>query len=283
MSYDYTTGLGVPGVGTLTGGVIASGQAFWIKANAGASNPTLVVHESAKTSSSGEFYRKAPKQNNGLSITLSDYIGKDVSWLLVNPDAKNGYDSKYDRSKLEAPALSISFLVENRKLTNSTIREIDNTPIPLFVFSGNEGEYSISFEEVGSFTEFNDLVLVDKRLGNFHKISSGPYLFPNSGSVQMPDRFYLTKKTDLQPSNDAILSVYPNPAVDKVTVKVFSTEETTAAIKDINGVALLDGKLEPSTYGSQSKTFDIIDLPKGIYLIQTRVGLKLISRKIIKD
>lgn len=277
-TYDYSTGLG-----TLTGGVIASGQAFWVKAQGPGLSPNLVVHESAKTPSSGEFYRRAPIQNNGLSITLSDGIGKDISWLMTKLDALDGYDAKYDRSKLEAPALSISFVVESRKLLNSTIHTINDRAIPLSVYVGSAGEFNISFEEIGSLPEFNELFLVDKELGNSHKISSGSYTFTTNSDAQMSNRFFLSKNQESDFATTARVSIYPNPVMDELNIKIFSAADAKATVRDMSGVILMEGLLEKTETDVQSITFDLKNLGRGIYLIHTQFGGKSVTRKIFKN
>lgn len=277
-TYDYSTGLG-----TLTGGVIASGQAFWVKAQGPGLSPNLEVHESAKTSASGEFYRKASPQNNGLSITLSDGIGKDVSWLMTKEDAQNSYDAKYDRSKLEAPALSISFVVEDKKLLNSSIHHIDNTDIPLSVRVGSGGEFNISFEEIGSLPEFKELFLIDTEWGNVHKISSGSYTFTTHGEAQMESRFFLTKNKEGDFTSNAIVSVYPNPVMDELNIKIFSDADAKVTIRDMSGLIVMEGTLERSELAVQTITFDLKNLGRGMYLIHTQFGGKSVTRKIFKN
>jgi len=279
MSYDYSTGLGVPGVGTLAGGVIALGQAFWVKAQGPALSPTLLVRESAKTNSSGEFYRKAPLQNNGLAITLDDQIGKDMSWLMVKPDALTGYDELYDRSKLEAPAMSVSFIAGNRKLVNSTIPEIGNVDIPLYVRVSRAGEFTISFEQIGNLQEYEELFLMDAESGNAHKISAGPYAFLVRGEKEMTGRFYLSKRAE---GGDALVSTYPNPVMDQLTVTVFSADPVAAVIKDMTGKTVAEGSLDRSGFDTYSATFDLGYLPRGIYLVNTRFGDKSVTKKIVK-
>lgn len=283
MSFDYSTGLGVPGLGTLAGGVIALGQAFWVKAQGPALNPTLIVHESAKTSASGEFYRRAPKENHGLSITLSDKIGKDVSWLMKKPDALNGYDAKYDRSKLEAPVISISFLVDNRKLVNSTVHELGNLDIPLTIKVNTAGEFSLNFEEVGTLPEFGDLFLIDREIGNAHKISSGAYSFTTNGGSEISDRFFLSRNEENSSGTQPTINMYPNPVIDLLTIHVYAEQQAKATVIDASGALLMEGSLDRSANNLQTITFDMKGLAKGFYLIRTQVGGKSVTKKIVKN
>jgi hypothetical protein len=284
MSYDYSTGLGVPGLGTLDGGVIASGQAFWVKAQGPGLNPNLAVHESAKTSASGEFYRKAHRENNnGLSITLSDQVGKDVSWLMVRSDALNGYDPKYDRSKLLAPVLSVSFVAEGRNLVNSTIKDISNTTIPISVYASHAGDVTISFEKIGTMPEFDELFLVDRQSGQSHKISSGSYTFTSIGEMETSDRFYLSSQVE----GDLRVNVYPNPVIDLLTVKVYTHEATTITILDMTGKVVARDVIERSNTMTDSDalsaTFDLGNFQRGIYIVNTQFEGNYVIKKIIKN
>jgi len=283
MSFDYSTGLGVPGLGTLAGGVIAMGQAFWVRAQGPALSPSLVVHESAKTSASGEFYRRRTVDNNGLSVTLSDNIGKDISWLMTKPDALDGYDAKYDRSKLEPPALSVSFLVEDRKLVNSTVHELGDLEIPLIIKVNTDGEFSLNFEEIGNLPEFGDLYLVDNEFSNAHKISSGSYSFTTNGGTEISNRFFLSKKEKSSSSTLPVVSMYPNPVIDLLRIMVYSEEAAKATIVDASGAVLMEGRPDRSANNFQTITFDMGELAKGFYLIKTQVGGKSVTRKIVKN
>lgn len=275
MSWDYGTNSGVAGYGTLAGGVIASGQAFWVRAQA---SPTLIIHESAKTSSSGEFYRKTPKDNNGLAITLSDNVGKDVSWLMIQPDASNGYDKIYDRSKLEAPAIAISFLVDERKLVNSTVQAIDENNISLSIKLSTDGEFNLGFEKLGNMPDFQNLFLVDQETNSVHNISSGPYVFFGSRSVS-PNRFYLTKNPDQSLNKESLVKVYPNPVVDHLKVQVISGMKT---IELVNGMGQTLLQQEVSATASEGLEIDMSGLPSGVYLVRSFIAGKSSITRVVK-
>jgi hypothetical protein len=274
MSWDYGTDAGVPGYGTLVDGVIASGQAFWVRAQA---SPTLIVHESAKTSSSGEFYRKTSSVNAGLAVTLSDNIGKDVSWLWVRPEASNGYDKLYDRSKLEAPAIAISFLVDERKLVNSTVQSIDQNNLSLSMKLSTDGEFSLSFEQLGGMADFLDLYLVDQELQVAHKITAGSYSFFGS-KTGMPNRFYLTKNPDIGLSQEALVKVFPNPVVDRLKVQVSNGVESIELLNGM-GQALVQHAV---AVAQESLELDMSAMPSGVYLVRTTSEGKTTLTRIVK-
>lgn len=282
ISYDYSTGLGVPGLGTLAGGVIAMGQAFWVKAQGPGLNPSLVIHESAKTSSSGEFYRRRQFDNTGLSVALSDNVGKDVSWLMTKADASVGYDPKYDRSKLEAPAIAVAFLADGKKLANSTIPSIsENIEIPLYVFVRDAGEFILSFESIGQLPEFDELFIIDKELQAVHKLSEGGYSFTASGRLESYDRFVISRLNDSS-LEQVVLNVFPNPVQDLLTIETYAHDDLTCSIIDATGVVIRTGRLTISSPGVRSIRFDVSDIPPGIYFVKTHVGGKSLTKKIVK-
>ncbi|MEZ4972140.1 MAG: T9SS type A sorting domain-containing protein [Cyclobacteriaceae bacterium] len=283
MSYDYSTGLGVPGLGTLNGGVIALGQAFWVRAQGPGLNPTLIVHESAKTSSSGEFYRKKPLENIGIAVTLSDDAGKDVSWLMTKPDALIGYDSRYDRSKLEAPALSVAFLADGKRLTNSTVPSISvGAMFPLYVYTRDKGEFILNFEQVGQLQEFDELILIDNATGGVHRLSEGDYHFMAEAGVRTTDRFSISWGSD-NISSLVGISIFPNPVTDFLTVEVSTSEVAMATIVNSLGANLSSGEMTVSSGGSKkSIQFDVSALKPGIYFVKTLIGSNIRTHKFLK-
>lgn len=98
-----------------------------------------------------------------------------------------------------------------------------------------------------------------------------PQLYAVAGQLTTP---CITKNDDI-PKTD--VSIYPNPATDKV--KITSKE-------NIETVCLFDfqGKLvyQAETRG-QVVFVDISDLPEGIYMFRLQVGPETISQKIIKQ
>jgi hypothetical protein len=277
MTYDFSTGLG-----TLPNGVIATGQAFWVKATA--ASPTLIVHEAAKSTSSQQFFRKSSKPVNGLEVSLSNGSAKDASWLLLNPSATLALDVQYDRVKWEGETMSVSFETGSEtQLMYSVINEVGNHQIPVTVKTMVPGTFTINFEQVGTMPEYNDLFLVDTKLGNTQKISDGGYVFTTKGNEYMRDRFYITAKPgDYSAGSEPIISVFPNPMMETLEIKTISSTRSTAAIVDMNGAVIAEKEMISVAGGVQKAVFDVRQLGQGVYLVRTQVDGKMVVRKVVK-
>jgi Secretion system C-terminal sorting domain/PKD-like domain len=273
-TYNYLTG-----TGTLPYGKIAMGQAFWVKATG--PNPEMVVHEGAKTTGTSEFLRKKSVEVNGLTVSISTQTVSDVSWLLINPAATVKFESKHDFSKLESESLAVSFEVENRKMIYSTMDRVGDNDLPLSVKVADADEVTFSFAQLGNMPEFDQLFLVDRKLGNAHKISSGSYSFRSTANMNSRDRFFLTTHPETALGDDMILNVFPNPAMETIHIKVLSTEPSSAALIDMRGTKLMEGVLELNE-GLHSGSFDLNGLPQGIYFVKAFVGGKTVVKKIVK-
>ncbi|MFZ9981933.1 MAG: T9SS type A sorting domain-containing protein [Cyclobacteriaceae bacterium] len=90
-SWDAETGIGDISEGT---GIIPAGTAFWVHATG--PSPRLVIHERAKASSGGTFYRKADEIISGLKVSVSTEEQTASCFLLkrygTNPDYERGLD-----------------------------------------------------------------------------------------------------------------------------------------------------------------------------------------------
>lgn len=89
-------------LGPLTGGIIPSGQAFWIQAST--STPSVTVKESAKSADTGSqntnFFREASSLASGtFTLTLSGNGNSDPTFLYIAPEGSDVYDKQRDSEK----------------------------------------------------------------------------------------------------------------------------------------------------------------------------------------
>ena len=76
-------------------GLIASGQAFWVKADG--INPAMTISEGAKsTANDMTFFRVADPIENVLRMTLSSSSKEDEMAIRIDDRGTAGYDKKYD-------------------------------------------------------------------------------------------------------------------------------------------------------------------------------------------
>jgi predicted esterase len=116
-TYDSQTGLG-----TLTGGIIAPGQAFWVQTTGAA---TMTVHERAKRTNTSTFYREGDSQLNSITIRLSNGTTEDVGYVILGENFSDAYEPETDGLKYKNQVLNVSTRSSNNvnlvfnKLSNS--------------------------------------------------------------------------------------------------------------------------------------------------------------------
>ena len=81
---------------------------------------------------------------------------------------------------------------------------------------------------------------------------------------------------------DSGISVWPNPAPEKVHVEVSSKKDVAVELISVTGVQLRSAQLSGSE-DLKTATFDITSLPDGMYLVRIKTGAKTFTKKILKS
>jgi len=164
-----------PGAGTYTTlngvGIIASGQSFWVHANA--ASPVLTATQPVKTSSGATFQRPAAVIND-LTITLTDATRSDLTRIRFLDNAIEEFDSQHDGYKLQNEIYNLSSLTESGKdlsLNTLSMNSCGRTT-KLNITNITEGSYELSFADVSSFGGL-ELTLNDKFLNESILLSDG--------------------------------------------------------------------------------------------------------------
>ncbi|MCD4698765.1 MAG: T9SS type A sorting domain-containing protein, partial [Bacteroidales bacterium] len=191
MYWNGTDGTNTEGWGTLSGGIVPSMQAFFVKANN--SNPSLTIPQSDRTHNSQSYYKDSGRPN---SIRL-DVIGneyQDAIFVCFNEQATNGYDGEYDVRKIygldEAPQL-YSIIPEDILSINSLSELNEYRIVPLGFECDALAVFTIEASEIESFEEFITIYLEDIKEGTLHNLSNNPlYTFTHEIGDD-PARFLL--------------------------------------------------------------------------------------------
>ncbi len=77
--------------------------------------------------------------------------------------------------------------------------------------------------------------------------------------------------------NEVLL--YPNPAKDKVTIKLTQPSDTEVVVYSITGEQVLSKKV----LSGSNFQINIEQLPKGMYLVQLKMKDTFITKKLIKN
>lgn len=268
-SYNSASG------GTLTGGIIPSGAAFFVQAtNTGAaltfkeagkitSTPPIAVHKGAKTD---EFTIKYSKD----TVENDEFMVKMIAGSTLNKDG-------YDISKLRNENLNIgSYGTDTMPLALSAIPFVDGeTRIKLNVEATQVGTYKFEFKNIENFDEGVSVSLLDKYTNKTTSIKANTvYSFEmGAGENQWgKNRFELIlngKATGVNNTNAAEqvaqMLVYPNPATDALNIDINNAnfKNSEIVIYNISGTEVLRSNMT-----SNSAQLNIETLSAGVYFVK---------------
>ena len=122
--------------------------------------------------------------------------------------------------------------------------------------------------------------------GNDHRVMFSTLSFSTSDTTIMRDSIMAlmgmpTGINDVA-GNISKLSVYPNPATNKVTVSVDLKEQTdlTIDIVDITGKQIAVISKDKNAAGNINRTYNTSALANGLYTIRINAGGKVVNRKL---
>jgi hypothetical protein len=155
------------------GGLIAQGQAFWVKANTGTAS--LIVHESNKAATQATFFRTQDDSDKpvSLSIALKQAELIDRAYLAFNNRSGSRFDPYYDGLKQKNGYFNLSVLSSDS--VSIAIKNLPDSACSLQIGISMEdvkpASYSLSFQ--GSFfdNKGTDLFLQDRYLDSLVKIN----------------------------------------------------------------------------------------------------------------
>ena len=155
-SYDRGSG-----IGDLTNGNIAPGQAFYVRAVSG--TPSLVISETAKTSSQQSFYRTSTPKNY-LSIYLESNGLKDVSYVIIRGENDDKFEDAYDGVKKQNSSFNLSTLSSDsiELAFNKMSSDFCSKAIILNIKDAIPGNYLLDIKNLESFDIPMNAVLIDK-------------------------------------------------------------------------------------------------------------------------
>jgi hypothetical protein len=304
--------------GSLTNGLIAPYQGFWVTASGGTGSITIETAD--KASSSGTFYRTMDNDSTGsVSFTISsnDYSDQTFMSFMNNGDA--GLD-KADAHKLMP--LDASSRVVGLSYTGETALDIHNLPfqyeglisIPLDVmlfsldgtnFITEEGEVNLSWD-IDQLPSHIELTLIDNLTNIETDLSlNNTYTFTteSKGSFSaIPDgavgpypivgapRFTLSVSYDVLESNPqislptdfALHPVYPNPFNPSATIKfdLPTVSPVSLNVYNVNGQEIEFLLQKTLKPGSHTYTWEPQSLPSGVYFLKLLTPSKTVTQKV---
>ncbi|NOZ34514.1 MAG: T9SS type A sorting domain-containing protein [Chlorobi bacterium] len=265
--YVPSTG-GTYGVGTADAtGDIPLGQAFFIKTNT--DNITLTLNKNYRVHNTQKFYKN--KTSEIIKLRIEGKNNSDEMIFRIVPDASLDFDAQFDACKIfsgdeNIPQIYSYAVTENNKIAINSIPEInDNTELNIG-FKAIAGDYTLNFEEISAAK--NEMYLYDSYLKTYTDIKkTKKYSFEHKGG-EVTDRFILVFKgisSEIENVNTNMITLFPNPAKDFLTIKINENQFTKGTIQIIS----VTGKI---CYTSEMKNnctkINLINFSDGMYFLK---------------
>ena len=266
-----------------TQGIIAMGQAFWVYVPVAAPASMSINEQAKSTGGSGNYYRQAPLATLTVSLSKGEYA--DHAFLLLNDESTQGFDGGIDCPKLELgiERMHVSLVEDGNRLAYYGVQNKFDLDIPIHVSGEEEGRYELNFSNTGAFPDLEGYYLVDLVAQKSVKLTSSlkhSFIFKKD---QPENRFLLTRNPLPENSaNEVQVTVFPNPTSGQVSVHVEGSgvkamtliNNTGVQLESVNSFEAIDGNIEHS--------FDLVNLPSGIYILKVITGNSIIVKRISK-
>jgi hypothetical protein len=158
-----------------SGGKIASGQAFWVKANGSLGANSLVITESAKVNERNTPFRRVSENpDDRLVINLVGGTNSDPTVIQFSRLATDDFDGEYDGFKLRNEIFNLASVGFNgyKYAINHLAKNECSKSVPLSITNIQTGTYRLDFEGVFSFGS-SKITLVDNYLGEETILNEG--------------------------------------------------------------------------------------------------------------
>lgn len=179
FTYDADTGLGLGGgFETLTGGIIAPGQAFWVKATN--ATPSLTIHEKAKRTNTSNLYREENSPVNHFIVKISNGTLQDDAYVILGEKYEDTFEPELDALKRKNEKFSLSTRsLENTDLVfNKLSDSFCEKTVVLNLEDVTPGQYTLAFDNIENLVGVGAVTLTDHFTNTTVAITnSTPYSF----------------------------------------------------------------------------------------------------------
>ena len=262
------------GVG-MSSGIIASSQAFFIKANAAGN---LTFKETFKNTAATSSFLRAASQDNLVKFRLSQGTKWDEASVLFY-DGADDADDQFDADNLAGSALDIATTNNaGRSLAINIMATLAGQQlIPLRVSVPAIGNATLAFEDLSRFAADYDVILIDNFAGTQTNIRTQPmvnFAVTTSAGSQGQGRFALLVKPMVTSLNTTLaaqpsMTVWPNPADASQAINVslsnFGKGLLDVRLIDVMGKTALRQQVSINDFGTAQLSVE--GITPGIYTL----------------
>ncbi|MBX2955401.1 MAG: fibronectin type III domain-containing protein [Cyclobacteriaceae bacterium] len=285
-TYDADTGLGLGGnYEELTGGIIAPGQAFWVKTTD--ASPTLTIHEKAKRTNTSTFYRERSSSVNHLIVKLSNGELEDNAFVILGNNYEDTYEPELDGVKRKNEKLNLSTrssenidLVFN-KLSDSFCEKV----VPLTIENVVPGNYTLSFENIENLVGVGAVTLTDHFTNTTQILTGGDHynfaVTSNAASIGA-NRFTLTLGRPALQKN-ALATMADVCGGTTATIQLTNTQESSYYYASLPGVESALSNEVMGNGGTITLEVPVNVLQNGLNTTVIRTGFKGCNYELLSN
>ncbi|MGE0637632.1 MAG: T9SS type A sorting domain-containing protein [Bacteroidia bacterium] len=284
--YAIWNGTGSTGGGGRTpNGMIATAQGFFVQALSGATSVSFTNAMRASTATT--FFKTDEILPQRLWLRADN--GTHTNQILVGyvDGATEDMDWFYDAQKLRGNH-SVSFysLLNDTMLLGiqglTPLNGADPAPVPLGLYAGADGQYSIYIDSIENFSANLPINLLDDDLGIVYDLRNGPYVF-QTAQGEDNDRFVLFPNeivTAIDELDNLHLNIYPNPNNGEFTLMVNSgvEQQVNVSLFDVTGKLVL---ASDKTISSGNNFITLETQVAGVYMLKVETTDRAYNKRVV--
>jgi len=276
--------------------ILPSGGAFFTQAAANTNNTITFTEASKSTATPVSLFRNNNAAEDKLVLQVNDAMGNYADKLQLFIDNSNSHytsynDELWDAEKMANPDANLYSISKDGKKLAIDRRPIkDNDTVQLGFTNTANANFIFKVHELPTINTSYDFYLRDKWLNTVTLLQANTSVsiqVTNDAASQGNNRFELVTKLNrpVLPTlnSNFTVTVYPNPASEKITIAYDGLNE-----KEATSIRLLDaeGKLikliEAGKIGSGNQNINIKSLSSGVYTVQLINGRNKQTATILK-
>ncbi|KAF0199889.1 MAG: CHU large protein [Bacteroidetes bacterium] len=262
--------------GSLTNGLIPAQQGFFVKVENEAA-PSITIPLDARAHSVDGFLKNQANPSLELMVQNSVNSYSDKTYIEINPEASNDFDTRCDAYKLDgntdAPGLYTG--ASGKNLSINAINQINNNlTIPLYLKPGVDAGFTITARGIEQFAGNTNIMLQDLLTGITKDLrSENSYSFQASPGDDA-HRFNLVFGTlGIDDGSQLNAGIYSNRK--NIFIQVENNFTGQVSVTNVTGQTVIKSDLTDG--GLQTI---VTDLPSGIYLVTVADQNSRTTRKV---
>ena len=259
-------------------GHIASGQGFWVYANA---NTDLVFNNSMRSNTNDQFFKQENRNHSAwISFTTPSFIENNIL-VGFNQEATDTVDLAYDAHKLEInPHVYFASTYGAEDFVIQSLKPIEmggSKVIPLVLSSDEYGVHTIKEYKRENLSNNITIYVHDKYQGTMHDLSTGDFSITLNANQEYRARFELvinfemgsasgmgTKADITSISETGHTDFKVHQSTSEIMVENFNGNGAQIQVIDISGKMLIEREIDGS---SNTFTINWSGLASGSYII----------------